>query len=151
MTTRVDFYHLTRSPLEAALPRLLEKVLDSGARAVVLAGSAESIETLSAQLWTYDDRAFLPHGSARDGFASEQPIWLSDADENPNGARVLVLTDGAQSDSIDEYERCLELFDGNDPNAVSEARSRWQTHKSAGRELHYWQQTERGGWQEKRQ
>ena len=36
MATEVNFYHLTRSSLEDALPRLLQKTLQAGERAVVL-------------------------------------------------------------------------------------------------------------------
>jgi len=147
--TRVDFYHLTRSSLEAALPRLLEKVLDSGARAVVMAGSKERVEALNAHLWTYDDRGFLPHGSRTDGFAEQQPVWLTEADEIPNDATILILTDGARSDRIADFARCLEIFDGKDETAVATARERWTTYKDAGHEVTYYQQTERGGWHQK--
>jgi len=147
--TRVDFYHLTRTGLDRALPRLLEKVLQSGARAVIQAGSKERVEALNAHLWTYDDRGFLPHGSRADGHAERQPLWLTDADENPNGAAILVLADGARSDHIGDYERCLEMFDGNDAAAVAEARRRWAAYKEAGHEVSYYQQTERGGWERK--
>jgi len=147
--TRVDFYHLTRTGLDRALPRLLEKVLQSGARAVVQAGSKERVEALNAHLWTYDDRGFLPHGSRDDGHPERQPLWLTDADENPNGSAILILTDGARSDHVADYDRCLEMFNGNDDAAVAEARRRWAAYKEAGHEVTYFQQTERGGWEEK--
>ena len=41
--TEVNFYHLTKSSLEQALPRLLERTLQAGERAVVLLGSAEGL------------------------------------------------------------------------------------------------------------
>lgn len=147
--TEVGFYHLTRTPLERALPKLLEKVLEQGGRAVVLASSEERVEALNAALWTYDDRAWLPHGSARDGHADRQPVWLSDRDENPNGATFLFLTDGARSDSVAAYARAFELFDGRDPDAVQAARDRWRSYKDAGFKLTYWQQTDSGGWARK--
>ena len=145
--TDVGFYHLTRTPLERALPRLLEKVWGSGRRAVVLAGSQERAEALNALLWTYDPASFLPHGTARDGKPAEQPIWLTTVDENPNAATVLVLVDGMGSDALAAFERCLDLFDGNDPDAVLAARERWKAARQAGHALTYWQQTEQGGWQ----
>jgi len=124
--SEIWFYHLQRQTLEAALPALLEKALAVGKRAVVMLGSEERVEAIDNLLWTYDDRSFLPHGSARDGFASEQPVWLTQADENPNGAQILVLADGARSSHLGEFERCLELLDGNDPAAVGAARLRWK-------------------------
>ncbi len=147
--TDVRFYHLQRKPLERALPELLEKVLERGSRAVVMAGSEERVEHLASLLWTYDDRSFLPHGSARDGFAADQPVYLTAEDENPNGAKVLVLTDGASSASVDAFEICCELFDGNDEEAVGAARARWTAYRDAGHAITYWQQTERGGWEQK--
>lgn len=145
----VWFYDLRRQKLEDALPKLLEKVLVAGKRAVVILGSEERVEAVNTLLWTYDDRSFLPHGSARDGFASEQPIWLTTGDENPNGADILVLADGARSSHIAEYERCLELFDGNDPEVVTAARMRWKAYREVGYDVAYWQQDARGRWERK--
>jgi DNA polymerase-3 subunit chi len=143
--TEIGFYHLQATPLERALPKLLERGLAVGHRIVVLAGSRERVEHLDALLWTYDDASFLPHGSRRDGEAARQPVWLTEADENPNGATVLVLTDGASSAQLGAYQRCLDLFDGNDADAVAAARERWRQAKAAGHTLTYWQQTQ-GGW-----
>lgn len=147
--TQIGFYHLLRMPLEQALPRLLEKVVAAGHRAVVMAGSAERVSHLNALLWTWDTGSWLPHGSAADGDAVLQPIWLTDTDENPNGATVLVLCDGAGSLRVGEFSRGLDLFDGNDEAAVAAARQRWKEWKEAGHQLVYYQQGESGGWVEK--
>jgi DNA polymerase-3 subunit chi len=144
--TEVSFYHLTTRPLEWALPRLLERVLKTGKRAVVMSGSEERVEALNAQLWTYDPAAFLPHGSRRDGMAEHQPVWLTVAEENPNAAAVLVLTDGVKAEGVGAFERCLDLFDGNDEGQLAAARARWSEAKAAGHGVTYWRQTEAGGW-----
>ena len=91
------FYHLTRTPLEPALGRLLERVLASGQRAVVVASSPERVEALNRALWTFGRESFLPHGSREDGFAEDQPVFLTDEADFPNGATVLVLVDGAEA------------------------------------------------------
>ena len=145
---RVDFYHLQDSPLERALPVLLERAMNAGLRAVVMAASDDRLEALSGMLWTYTSDSWLPHGTAKDGSAAEQPIWLTTAEENPNGAKLLVLTDGMSSSHLGDFDRCLDLFDGNNEAATTAARERWRVAKSAGHELHYWQQTQ-SGWQEK--
>jgi DNA polymerase-3 subunit chi len=147
--TEVGFYHLTRTPLERALPKLLERVLAGGMRAVVVAGSAERVEALNAALWTYEQLSFLPHGSAKDGLAEDQPIWLTTEDENPNGASVLVLTDGVGSAQVGQFARCLDMFDGRDVDAVAAARERWKAMKAGGHTLAYWQQNEAGSWEKK--
>jgi len=145
----VRFYHLVRTTLERALPELLEKCVDRGWRAVVMAGSEERVEQLAHLLWTYHDRSFLPHGTRRDGEPDRQPIWLTDEDENPNGAKVLFAVDGAVSAHPDRFERICDLFDGNDPEALEAARGRWRAMKAAGHTLVYWQQDEAGRWREK--
>jgi len=147
--SRIGFYHLTRWPLDQALPRLLEKALAAGHRVVVLAGSEERVAALSDRLWTYAPDSWLPHGSARDGDAALQPVWLTATEENPNGATVLVMCDGAEAHSVDGFERCLDLFDGADPDAVAAARDRWRRWKAAGHQLSYFQQGVSGGWEEK--
>lgn len=144
--SEIRFYHLRTIALERALPQLLEKVLARGDRAVVMAGSPERVAALDDALWTYDDRAFLPHGTARDGFAEEQPVWLTTQPENPNGAKVLVLADGAVAD-VAAWPMVLEIFDGNSEDAVAAARERWKAHKGAGHALTYWKQDDQGKWE----
>lgn len=146
---RVDFYHLTLWGLDRALPPLLAKVLDSGRRAVLLAGSRARVEDLAAHLWSFDPAAWLPHGTARDGSPAHQPLWLTDRPENPNRAEVLILVDGMAADSLAAFSRCLDLFDGSDPGAVAAARERWTSAREEGHNLHYWQQNPNGGWTEK--
>ncbi len=146
--TEIRFYHLQRTTLERALPELLEKCHERAWRAVVMAGSEERAESLTQHLWTYNDRTFLPHGNARDGSAEQQPIWLTALDENPNGATVLFLVDGARSYAVDGFDLVCEVFDGNSDEAVTAARERWAEYRKAGHALAYWQQGE-GGWEQK--
>ena len=147
--TEIAFYHLQHWPLEKALAKLLELTLERGKRAVVLLGTPERVEALNSLLWTFDQDSWLPHGSAQDGEAALQPVWLTATDENPNGARYLFLADGAASARVGDFDRCFELFDGNDPDAVAQARARWKAYQDAGHALAYWQQTEQGGWTRK--
>ncbi len=150
--TEIGFYHLLRTPLEAALPRLLERTLESGARAVVKAGSGERVKQLDDALWRWGpanrNASFLPHGTAADGNAEMQPVWLTAGDDNPNGATFLFLTDSADSETLGDYARCFTLFDGRDEAAVAQARTRWKAWKDAGHTLTYWQQGDRG-WEKK--
>jgi DNA polymerase-3 subunit chi len=144
----IGFYHLLSTPLERALPRLLDRGRAQGYRILVRAGSAERVEHLNTVLWTYDEASFLPHGASRDGNAEHQPIWLTDAADNPNGASMLVLVDGAAAADLASFTRCVDLFDGNDAVAVAAARDRWRTASAAGHTLTYWQQTA-SGWEKK--
>lgn len=149
--TEIRFYHLQRSSLDAALPPMLERTYARGQRAVVLLGSAERVEALASRLWTYSERSFLPHGTARDGRAERQPVWITAEDENPNAAEVLFLADGGRSDRVASYAMCVELFDGADDDAVAAARLRWRDYKAQGHQLLYFQQDDSGRWEQKAQ
>jgi DNA polymerase-3 subunit chi len=142
----IGFYHLTSTPLDRALPRLLERARAQDHRIVVRAGSAERVEHLNALLWSYDEASFLAHGSGRDGDAAQQPIWLTERDENPNGATMLVLVDGVEAGDLSAFARCADMFDGNDGASVETARERWRRARDAGYQLTYWQQKE-SGWE----
>lgn len=144
--TEIRFYHMMTKRLERALPELLAKAITLHPRIVVKAGSRERIEALDSLLWTFDAASFLPHGYVRDGREADQPVWLTTEDDNPNGAGMLVLTDGATSAQVADYVLCCELFDGNDEAAVKAARDRWTLYKAAGHSLTYYQQDEQGRW-----
>jgi DNA polymerase III subunit chi len=60
-----------------------------------------------------------------------------------------VLTEGVGSDRIGDFARCLDLFDGADPEAVAAARVRWAVYKSRSFSVVYLQQTTAGGWEKK--
>ncbi len=148
--SRIDFYHLKKQNLEDVLPVLLQKAYSTGKR-IIVKTSAEKVETLNTLLWTYNDESFLPHGSKKDGFADEQPIFITAEDDNANAAVFLFLTDGVSVDCplAAKYERVFNIFDGNNQTALEQARNLWKTYKEAGFEVCYWQQNERGAWEQK--
>jgi DNA polymerase-3 subunit chi len=152
--TEVRFYHLQRARLETVLPVILERCHQRGERVLVLAGSPERVEALAALLWTYRPDSFLPHGTARDGEAAHQPIFLGAAEadgqpvQNPNGATVLILSDGARHPAVGDFRLACELFDGHDEAAVAAAREQWRHYRAAGHAVVYFQQDDGGKWQE---
>jgi DNA polymerase III subunit chi len=147
------FYHLERQTLEQVLPALLEKTLERGWKAVVQVTSEARLATLDAHLWTYRDEAFLPHAAKGDARfannAAEQPIWLTDEAETPNAANVLFLVEGASRPELDNFQRCVFLFDGRDEESLAHARQQWAGLKDSPHELTYWQQGEDGNWEQK--
>jgi DNA polymerase-3 subunit chi len=148
--TEIGFYHLTRSTLGEALPRLLERALAAGHRILVKAPNPAEVERLNKLLWTYGEASFLPHGSSEDGWEAEQPIYLTAGDETPNGADLGCQCGGAELTSTGSFKRILDLFDGADEDAVAAARDRWRRYKAAGHTLKYWQQNPNGGWAERK-
>jgi DNA polymerase-3 subunit chi len=149
--TDFRFHHLERRRVDQALPDLLERAYDEGTRVVVRAPSEELAAALNSRLWTYDDASFLPHGAAGDGDPRSQPIFLTTAAENPNGASVLVRLSGVEAGKGDEeFDRVILLFDGGDDDAVAEARREWKRLRDKGCAVSYWREGEDGGWERSR-
>ncbi len=147
MTSSIQFYHLLHTPLDRALPKLLEKVVASGNRAVIRVRDAKEAERLCDALWTYDPASFLPHGTAKDGAPSEQPIFLTPLPDNPNNADILILTDGSMAEDTSAFSKILDMFDGQSDDATASARERFRTYKDAGHTLSYFKQKPEGGWE----
>ncbi len=144
------FFHLTRQPLERALPILLERSVERGWRAVVQAPGEERLAALDAALWTYADDSFLAHGLARDGDGAMQPVYLTTGEETPNGAAARFFVDGAEiapflaTPGAESYQRCVLLFNGDDPDDLAAARAQWKALKERELDLAYWRQGETG-------
>jgi len=145
----IRFYHLQRQTLEEALPKLMEKVVGAGLRAVVKVPGKGLMQTIDKVLWDFDPASFLPHDTEGCDDPGAQQIYLTTNDENPNDASVLVLIDAVDSETVSEFDRCLYMFDGRKETVVAKARETWKSFKDFGAEMSYWQQREGGGWEQK--
>lgn len=146
MITTIQFYHLLSTSRERAVPKLMEKALASGAKVVMLAREEATLKRMSDALWTNDPASFLPHGTARDGNAAAQPIYLTTAEDNPGSAEILCILDGSSPTSMGTYSKVLDVFDGSKEDEVAAARQRWTTYKAQGFALQYVKQQPGGGW-----
>jgi DNA polymerase-3 subunit chi len=148
-TTEVRFYHLQKQTLDQALPLILEKAVKTEKNVVVRLIDAKEATRINAHLWSYKVDSFMPHGCKKEGNAEKQPIWLTDQDENPNNANILILTGGMQSERMTDYDLCCEMLDGRSNEQVTSARARWKTYKEKGYTITYWMQSDAGGWEQK--
>jgi len=153
--TEIWFYHLQHQPLERALPAICEKSLERGWRVVIEARSNERLDGLDQVLWIYAEESFLAHGLARDGDGELQPVYLTLGHENPNAARLRLFIEAADIAAClavpeaTAYERVILLFDGQDEDQLTDARTQWKVLKDQGHTLAYWQQTQAGRWERK--
>lgn len=142
------FYHLTRVPMEATLPMLLDRALKAGWRVAVRGTTDARLDWLDEKLWLLE--GFLPHGRAGGEYDADQPVLLTTATAAPNGAACVMAIDGAAvtAEEVGALERVCILFDGNDPAAVDGARDQWRALTSAGCAAQYWSQ-DGGRWEKK--
>lgn len=140
---QVDFYHLTRLPLDRVLPRIAERVLETGGRLLVVADDEALAEKIDEALWTNAADSFLPHARAG-GDDALQPILIGAGIDAANGARNVAIADGAWREEALDFDRAFYFFDAE---SISGARTAWRALSGReGIEPRYWKQDEQGRW-----
>ena len=139
---RVDFYQLSQTPVEGALPQLAAKMRETGATVLVVSADVAQLARVSDALWAVKDQ-FLAHAPAGGPHDARQPILLTDTLDPANGATFLALADGQWRDGATVFERVFLLFDGS---TIDDARATWRSLDGRdGLERNYWRQ-EQGRW-----
>ncbi|WND02339.1 DNA polymerase III subunit chi [Temperatibacter marinus] len=145
----IRFYHLENEGLEGALPKLMERVISAGLRAVVKVKDTDQSALIDELLWSYKPDAFLPHDTEDSPQVSLQPILITTQQHRLNEAECLILLDADNWDDFDPFKRILYMFDGKNEEVVTAARLDWKAFKEKGFEMSYWQQMPGGGWDQK--
>jgi DNA polymerase-3 subunit chi len=141
---QVDFYHLTVTPVERALPGIAVKVVDGGGRLLVVSGEERQRRQIDASLWTWQADSFLPHAQAGAGDDAIQPVLIGEGVEPANGARFVALIDGVWREEALGFDRAFHFFDAE---KIAEARAAWKALADRdGVERRYWKQDENGRW-----
>jgi DNA polymerase III subunit chi len=139
---RVDFYQLSRDPVEAALPQIARASLKAGERLLVVSADEAQRGRISEGLWTLKE-SFLAHGQAGGPHDARQPILLNDGLAAINGARFVVLADGVWREG--DFARIFYMFDAA---TLLPARDCWRMlGMREGVERHFWKQ-DGGKWEE---
>ena len=143
---KVDFYHLTRQPLDRVLPQIAEKVLATGDRLLVVVADAAERARLDRHLWTYAADSFLPHAELGAGDDTVQPVLLASQVNAANRARNVALADGEWRDDALDFDRAFFFFD---EDRFRPARAAWKALADRGNvERRYWKQNEQGRWEQ---
>lgn len=135
---RLDFYQLSRDPVEQVLPRIAERIMAEGERLLIVADDRERLDRVSAALWDAGPTSFLAHDHDDADMPEAQPILLSARCEPVNGATRIALADGRFRDEALGFDRAFYFFDDS---SIEEARRQWRALK--GRDdvsLHFWRQ-----------
>ncbi|WP_022681390.1 DNA polymerase III subunit chi [Sphingobium bisphenolivorans] len=120
---QVDFYQLSRDPVEQVLPAIAGRILDMGERLLVVTGEPEQLDRISAGLWAGPPESFLAHGRAGEGDGSIQPVLLAKECAAANGARHVALADGLWREEALAFERAFYFFDAV---TIDGARESWR-------------------------
>lgn len=141
---RVDFYQLSRDPVERVAVVLARKVMGVGARLLIAHEDAEMRSAISRELWRAGEDEFLANGEAGEAGADRQPILLG-ADIDPaNQASMVILADGKWRPAARDFDRAMLLFGAGETEA---ARALWRDldgEAEVTREIH--KQDDQGRW-----
>lgn len=145
----VYFYHLTESPLDAALPMLVDRARGAGWRVLVRGSDRALLERLDALLWQGPPESFNAHGLATGGPQDAlQPVLLGEAEATGFDCVMSIGGAGITAEEVAALERACVIFDGQDGAAVQVARGQWKALTDAGASAQYWAQDD-GRWVKK--
>ena len=140
---KVDFWQLSRDPVEKVVALIAARVLGDGERLLVVASDPAQREAISRALWEAKGEAFLANGDAAGPHAARHPILLSDTCAAENGATHVIFADGEWRDPAG-FARAFLLFD---EATIEGARAAWRGLKlGEGSEKAFYRQ-EDGKWQ----
>ncbi len=55
-----------------------------------------------------------------------QPVWLSTANDAPNGAQMAVIVEGAELPPIENFELICLMFSSENPAELEKSRGLWE-------------------------
>jgi DNA polymerase-3 subunit chi len=122
MTTKLDFWQVSRDPVEKVVALIARRVLGEGERVLVVAADPAQRAAIARELWAAGPESFLANGEADGPGAEDQPILLSGDCTPANGASHLILADGTFRPS-EGFARAFLLFT---PDAAPAARQAWR-------------------------
>lgn len=120
---QVDFYQLSRDPVDKVLPAIAARILSTGDRLLVVADTRDRLDAISQGLWSAAPDSFLANGVAGEGREAIQPILLTNRCEATNGARHIALADGQWREEALGFDRAFYFFDAD---TIDGARQSWR-------------------------
>lgn len=135
--TRVSFYLLSSQDDRASLHfacRLARKAHGLGQRVHIRTADTHATEALDQLLWTFDDTAFLPHGT--DVEDPDSPITLHDSASPRDRCDVLINLASDVPEYFGRFERVADLVSGSEASR-NLGRERYRFFKERGYPLEH--------------
>ena len=142
---QVDFYQLSRDPVEAVMPAIARRILESGGRLLVVSDERDQLDRISRGLWNAGPETYLANDHADAPASHVQPVLLSPGCEPLNGARHAALADGRWREDALGFDRAFYFFD---EATIAGARAAWRAlSRTEGVVPRFWKQ-EGGRWRQ---
>jgi DNA polymerase-3 subunit chi len=146
----VVFYALYSTPVDKALPALLQKIYDSSFKVHIHCEDDHQMQTLDDSIWTFTPLAFLPHASVLTStqFPAQNPIWLATDIKFINNPEVLISTMPTFFENLENIKKIIFFYDLN-LDTKKQFEDLQKKYKDKNFSLTLWMQNTKGGWDKK--
>ena len=147
--SEVFFYHLTKTTLEIALPKILERALSEKWSIEIRTSANTNLDEISNAIWRGPEESFLPHCLEDHEDLQDYPIVLCKSPLK-DWRDCLIVVDQAdlKENEVKNYKRVCLIFDAKIEVELSKARKSWKKLSEEGINTVYWAEV-KGRWVKK--
>ena len=147
--SEVFFYHLTKTTLEIALPKILERALSEEWSIEIRTSANTNLDEISNAIWRGPDESFLPHCLEDHEDLQDYPIVLCKSPlKDWRDCLIIVGQADLKENEVKNYKRICLIFDAKIEVELSKARKSWKKLSEEGIKTTYWSE-DKGRWVKK--
>ena len=147
--SEVFFYHLTKTTLEIALPKILERALSEKWSIEIRTSANTNLDEISNAIWRGPEESFLPHCLEDHEELQDYPIVLCKSPlKDWRDCLIVVGQADVKENEVKNYKRICLIFDAKIEVELSKARKSWKKFSEEGINTIYWAE-DKGRWVKK--
>lgn len=147
--SEVFFYHLTKTTLEIALPKILERALSEKWSIEIRTSANTNLDEISNAIWRGPEESFLPHCLEDHEDLQDYPIVLCKSPlKDWRDCLIVVGQADLKENEVKNYKRICLIFDAKIEVELSKARKSWKKLSEEGINTVYWAE-DKGRWVKK--
>ena len=147
--SEVFFYHLTKTTLEIALPKILERALSEKWSIEIRTSANTNLDEISNAIWRGPEESFLPHCLEDHEDLQDYPIVLCKSPlKDWRDCLIVVGQADLKENEVKNYKRICLIFDAKIEAELSKARKSWKKLSDEGINTVYWAE-DKGRWVKK--
>ena len=147
--SEVFFYHLTKTTLEIALPKILERALSEKWSIEIRTSANTNLDEISNAIWRGPEESFLPHCLEDHEDLQDYPIVLCKSPlKDWRDCLIVVGQADLKENEVKNYKRICLIFDSKIEVELSKARKSWKKLSEEGINTNYWAE-DKGRWVKK--
>ncbi len=127
--TPIIFYLISSDSDDFLYSFIMSKMLKENIRTIIYCNEQSEADRIDDKFWKLGHTSFLPHGSYRDARPEDQPVYITNKEENPNGATSLVFYGVPSNTFISSFEKTITIYNMQDLNLMKLAQERYRQLK----------------------